>query len=307
MRFLLINIFLICCFSGIFAQQLPQFRFQPFNRTVLNPAVTGDYNSPDIILNHRSQWVGFDGAPTISTIAGKYPFRPDMAAGLFISNDVTGVTSRLYFNASYAYLLKTDYFNISFGLAWTFTQYRIKGDEITLFQPNDAALIYGLTDAAWKPDANIGVFLFADEFYFGMSAQQLFQSSFRFYQDDANGATVKSKRHYFITGGGIFETGFGDHTLNPYMNMYITGNTPFKFDIGFNYMYQNRIIGSLQYANADALVLQAGYRYEKFQITYAFDIIISRIRNVSSGAHEICLAVFLFQKENANENSAPSF
>ena len=305
MRKIILYIFIIFAI-GAEAQQLPQFRYQPFNRMVLNPASIGDYNTADVLLDHRSQWVGFEGAPIISTIAGKYPFREDMAAGAFISNDITGLTKRLYLNLNYAYLLKTDYFNISFGLAWTFTQYKVLGDRITLFQPEDA-IISNISDATWKPDANAGIYLFSDKFFAGFSALQLFQSKFRFYQDNGTGATIESKRHFFITGGGKLEAGFGDHVFYPFTNMYIAEGTPFKFDLGVNYCYQNKILASLQYANADALVIQFGYRYDRYQISYAYDIITSRIRNVSSGAHEICLAVYLFERDDTGKISAPSF
>lgn len=307
MRKILLLIFAISIYLVCTAQQLPQFRFQPFNRMILNPASIGDFNSPDIILNHRSQWVGFDGAPVISTLAGKYPFREDMAAGAFISNDVTGISHRLYLNLNYAYLIKTDKVNIAFGLAWTFTQYRIKGEDITLFTPNDAVLNTNLTDVAWKPDLNAGLYLFSDVFYVGFGAQQLFKSQFKFYQDNTNGAQITSARHFYFTGGGIFDTGFGDHIFNPFINTYSTSGTPFKFDIGLNYMFQNKFLAALHYANGDALVLQLGYKYDKFQLTYAFDIVTSRIRNVSSGAHEISLAAFIFKPKTEKGISSPSF
>ncbi|MDD2200344.1 MAG: type IX secretion system membrane protein PorP/SprF, partial [Bacteroidales bacterium] len=81
----------------------------------------------------------------------------------------------------------------------------------------------------------------------------------------------------------------------------------FKFDIGINYMFQNKFLAALHYANKDALVLQLGYKYNKFQITYAFDIVTSRIRNVSSGAHEISLAAFIFQPNKEIKGNVPSF
>lgn len=307
MKKVLLLLFAISLFISSNAQQLPQFRFQPFNRMILNPATIGDHNSPDIILNHRSQWVGFEGAPIISTLAGKYPFRPDMAAGAFISNDITGITNRLYLNLNYAYVLKTDKFNISLGLAWTFTQYQIKGEDITLFNPNDAILNTSLTDAAWKPDINAGIYIYSNVFYVGFAAQQLLKSQFKFYQNNGTEAQVTSSRHFYFTGGGIFDTGFGDHIINPFVNTYSTAGTPFKFDIGINYMFQNKFLAALHYANKDALVLQLGYKYNKFQITYAFDIVTSRIRNVSSGAHEISLAAFIFQPNKEIKGNVPSF
>lgn len=287
------------------AQQLPQFRYQEFNSMFLNPASIGKSNSPDIYLNHRSQWVGFSGAPTISSIAGKYRFRDDMAAGAFVSNDLTGPTRRTFINLNYSYILKTDLFNISFGLGWTITNYRVRGDLITLHEQDDHSVIQNLNDAAWKPDANIGLMLYSDKFYAGIGVQQLFKSKFKMYDSDETFGNIQSVRHVYINGAYHYTTTYGESIITPHFNMYLAPGTPFKMDIGVNYLHQNHISASLIFATGDALVIQAGYQYKQFLINYAYDIVVSRLRNVSSGSHEISLAMYLKFRDEAI--SSPSF
>ena len=53
----------------LFAQQLPQFSLRTFDDYVLNPAVAGSNSYPEIKLHHRTQWLGFTGAPITSLIS----------------------------------------------------------------------------------------------------------------------------------------------------------------------------------------------------------------------------------------------
>ncbi|HOE04628.1 MAG TPA: PorP/SprF family type IX secretion system membrane protein [Bacteroidales bacterium] len=296
---------LIGVIFSVSAQQLPQFRYQEFNSIFLNPASIGKANSPDIYLNHRSQWVGFSGAPTISSLAGKYRFREDMAAGAFVSNDLTGPTRRTFINLNYSYILKTGLFNISFGLGWTVTNYRVRGDLITLHEQGDNSVVQNLNDAAWKPDANAGIMLYSDKFFAGLGIQQLFKSKFKMYESDESFGNIQSVRHVYLSGAYHFIPTYSESVITPHINMYVAPGTPFKMDIGVNYLHKNKISASLIFATGDALVLQAGYQYKQFIINYSYDIVVSRLRNVSSGAHEISLAMYIKPKEEGV--SSPSF
>ncbi len=305
-RFVFLS-FLVGCVSGLLnAQQLPQFRYQDFNSIFLNPAYAAKSSVPDVFLNHRNQWVGFSGAPTISSIQGKYAFRDDMAAGASFTNDLTGPTTRNFINLNYAYLLKTESFNISFGLAWIFAHYKVRGDLMTLHEQNDHSVIQNINDVAWKPDANIGFLLFSDKFYAGFSVQQVLKSKFRFYEAGSDYGVIQSARHFFINGGVHLKSNYEEHMFTPHLNLYMGKAMPFSFDLGVNYMYKETILMSMIVSGGNAVALQAGYRYKQFVFSYAFDIVVSRLRNVSSGSHEITIAAYL-KNETTGKTTVPSF
>lgn len=275
------------------AQQLPHFRNANLNHFYWNPAYIANNEAPDVLLNHRSQWVGFSGAPKISSLAGKYSFRDDMAAGLYLMNDMTGISRKLDMGVNYAYLLRADMFNISFGLSWTLTQFRILGTEITIYDESDQTVNMALDDMTWKPDANAGIVFFNEDFSFGLGISQLFQTRFMFFDDNNVPGTMESRRHFFLSGTYNLYSHNGEHRFTPFLNTYFSQATPVKFDLGFKYTGSNNIIASLFYSNSDAIVFSAGYRYENFFFEYAFDMVTSRLRNVSSGAHEITLGMFI--------------
>ena len=289
------------------AQQLPHFRNPFFNLFVQNPATIAVSDVPDIMLNHRSQWIGFSGAPKMSTLAGKYLFRDDMAAGVYMMSDNYGLTQKLDFSVNYAYILKTEQFNLSFGLAWTITQYKLKGTEISIYDVNDQIINQNMDDKTWKPDANAGLFIYNKDFYAGFSILQLFKTKYTFFQttNDVPGL-IKDHRHFIVSGA--YNINSQDlHKFSPFTNLYFANSTPFKFDLGANYTYNSSFLSSLFLSKSDALVFSVGYKYDRFYLSYSFDFVLTRIRNVSSGAHEICIGIYLSQKQSAKRDSSPMF
>ena len=66
---------LLLSVSTAFSQQLPQFTQYMFNTISINPAYAGSRETLSIVGLHRSQWVGFDGAPTTQAFAVNSPLK----------------------------------------------------------------------------------------------------------------------------------------------------------------------------------------------------------------------------------------
>ena len=45
-----------------------------FNGLALNPAYAGSHEMLSVSLSHRSQWMGFEGAPSYNILAAHTPF-----------------------------------------------------------------------------------------------------------------------------------------------------------------------------------------------------------------------------------------
>ena len=56
--------FLLFLFIGGYAQQEAQYTQFMYNKLALNPAYAGSSDTPCISCIHRSQWIGFEGAPS---------------------------------------------------------------------------------------------------------------------------------------------------------------------------------------------------------------------------------------------------
>lgn len=287
---------LIILAGNSFAQQIPQFRHTMFSNYYYNPAFAADPEKPNIVLNHRSQWVGFDGSPTTSSLGGSYLFRDDMAAGLIIMNDKTGANTRNAFMINYAYLLNIDQeWSLSFGMAWTIMQSKIDGSLIDLYDNSDEVVIENLSDKVWKPDANAGLLAFSDNYYFGFSVMQLFKSKYRLYDNHDSG--IQSVRHFFIQSGAHIPLGRqGISVIHPYINMEIVGGSPFTFELGGLWEYNESMLAGLSYSHGDAIALNLGYKYQSLTFMYSYDIVINQLMSAAKGGHEISIAYNLGSK-----------
>src|SRR5690554_6574816 len=160
--FVNIFIFLLIISFKLSSQQIGNHRNYVFNIANQNPAAISIQEIPEIILNHRIQWLGFSGAPKISSIYGKYLFRDDMGASAFLINDKIGLNQKLGLNLGYAYIIRTDNFNISFGLDWSFSQLKLLSTQIRVYEANDQVLNLESDEKIWKPDANAGIMINAN-------------------------------------------------------------------------------------------------------------------------------------------------
>ncbi len=303
-KFVIIIIALLLCYKFGQTQQLPQFRHAIFSHFYYNPAYAMDLHKPDILLNHRSQWTGFDGSPTTSSLSGTYGFLDDMAGGLTISNDVLGATKNLNLTLSYAYQLKiTDEWLMNFGIAWSLMQSQLDGSKIDLYHDDDELVRENLSGKSWKPDANAGIMVSNNTFYGGISAMQLFEAKYRLF-DDIEGS-IAAQRHYFITGGGHFDAG-RDSKIHADMTTQLATGTPARVYLSGMWEYNKALLAGLSYSHGDAIVLNAGYQYQNFIILYSYDIITSRLMSVSGGAHEITLGYYL-KLEKGTSTFQPMF
>ena len=64
---------LILSFGTAISQQVPQFSQNMFNKLANNPGYTGSSEAINAMVLHRSQWIGFDGAPITLNLAVDAP------------------------------------------------------------------------------------------------------------------------------------------------------------------------------------------------------------------------------------------
>lgn len=110
-----------------------------FNRSLINPAATGNINYFEFTTIGRKQWVGMDGAPGLWLVNAQNLF-PDISSGvgLTLSNDYIGFYNALTIKAGYAYHLKLgSEMALSFGLAGGLLTQGRDNTKVDLLNPYD--------------------------------------------------------------------------------------------------------------------------------------------------------------------------
>lgn len=279
------------------SQQLPQFSQRMFDETTFNPAINGTKEYSSIKLHHRSQWIGFSQAPSTQSISFDGILNQKMGAGGSIINDITGPTRKFGICLAYSYHVKTESFNLSFGLSGTFLQTGIDGTKVNLQQNGDPIIAENLSDKAWKPDAGFGAYLYNEKFYAGIGIQQLFQSKFRIDGLEGINAEMPLVRHYYLNSGYKITI---DENWDAEPSILFSGTigSPAALDFNIKTEYRNKFITGISYRVNDAVVLLAGYKLQEvLSLYYSYDMLISKLRKYNSGSHELMLVFRIMGKQ----------
>ena len=286
-RFFCILLF-IACFGHLYSQQLPEITLRNFDQTVFNPAANGTLNYSQIMLHHRSQWVGFSNAPSTQFLTYNGKIKENMGLGGIIMNDITGPTRRLSASAAYDYHVAFDNFKLSLGLSLGLIQYGIDGNKITLQQNSDLAVAEQVSMKSTRPNADFGAWLFNEKFYAGISLMQLLANKIKLKEDELN-ATVDLANHFYITSGYLVDLN-DDISLQPSFLVGGAFGTPLLIDLGIKTEIKDRISAGLGFRTNDAVTIFAGLKIkQQFTIAYSYDIVVSKLRKYNSGSHDLIL------------------
>jgi len=284
-----ISVLLILINISVFAQQSPHYTQYMFNEFVINPAIAGTADYYQIRSNHRFQWVGLTDPPMTNTLSiyGPHTKMP-MGFGAYFYNDVTGPTSRTGLTGAYAYnIALKEKIRLSFGINLGLMQYKLDGNQLSPKDLSDLALQNSVT-SAYVPDACVGIYLYADEFYAGFSTGQLFNNKLKLYEEK-NGLN-KLKSHFYLTGGYRYQIG-RNYLLEPSVIFKGTSPKVFTFDVSARLIYKNTFWGGLSFRLKDAFSVLLGYSFdEKFSFGYSYDLGVTSLRNYNSGSHELMIA-----------------
>ncbi len=286
-KIIYIFIFVLSIKNCMVAQQLPQYTNYILNDFVLNPALSGIGDDFEVKSNNRYQWVGIPGAPRTYVLSGDGPQQnKNMGYGGYVYSDVTGPTSRIGFDLSYAYHVKlTEKLKLSLGLSGGLQQFSVDGTQITLHDQNDPALGTGF-QSVFVPDIGFGALFYSDKFYVGLSIPQIYQAQLKFF--DYTSSTISTlSTHYFVTGGYKYDVS-DNIRLEPSFLLNYVSPVPVQVDIGFRAIYKKMVWLGASFRSGDAFSIMAGYTYQDYLlIAYSYDIPISTIAKFGIDSQEI--------------------
>ncbi len=324
--------FLLSVVFQVNAQQKAQFTQYMTNSYLINPALAGAEDFVDLKAGYRQQWVGFEGAPTTYYVSGHSPIGEQHeyyhykgehvnwhGAGGMIMKDEAGAISQTSFLASYSYnmgITKGKGFGrnrragirASFALSAGFQQFALNLSDLEFVDGETDNVEGSGTFNKNLPDGNLGTWIYNDDFYVGLSVQQLLGTKIQFQGSDI-GVSDQSRlnRHYVLTGGYRLPISYDDIAFIPSFLVKGVGGAPVSFDINGKFEYHHMLWAGLSYRHNDALAILIGalinYQYE---VAYSFDFTTTDIRqHARVGTHEITIGYRLLprrQLHNAEDH-----
>ncbi len=284
------------------AQQEPMYTQYMFNTLNINPGYAGSRDAISVYLLSRSQWVGFDGAPSSQTMAIHSPFYSDkIGIGASFTYDVVGPVKSAYFNVNYAYRFRiTETSRLSLGLKGGINNYTLGLTDLNLVDDSDQSFSSN-TVRRFLPNVGIGVYFFSQKYYIGLSIPKLFETEISGENLQSLSVFQKERRHYFLISGYVFKLN-DMFKLKPSILAKVVAGSPLSVDINANILYNEMFWFGLMYRVDDSVGALLQYRMSNnLSIGYSYDLPVSKLRSYNAGSHEIMIS-FDFETTRTKKN-----
>jgi len=268
-----------------FGQQDPQYTQYMYNQAVINPAYAGSKEGLSIVALYRNQWTGFDGAPKTITLSGHSPVGEKVGLGLSLISDQHGPVKENNIYADFSYTLDLGTTSkLALGIKGGVTLHDISLTTVDLTTQGDPLFSENVNKAT--PNAGLGAFFYDENYYVGLSMPNILDSVHL----DENGRKYGSEtQHYFLTAGYVFQL-TATTKLKPSFLVKSSFDAPVSFDVNANFLFHDKFEVGASYRSTDSFSGLVGFAFsDSIRIGYAYDYIISDIKEAASSSHEVFL------------------
>jgi type IX secretion system PorP/SprF family membrane protein len=288
MKKIILNIAIVLMANLSFAQQTPQYSMHFLDPLLLNPAFAGTTLSTELIIHHRNQWLGFEGAPMTSSISSHLALNSQNAVGGFIINDMYGPFRKTGLNLAYAHQIWIKKFYISMGISASAIQNSLNGSNFDVKNSLDNVAVEGMQLNKISPDVNFGILVYNNNFHIGVSVLQLLNFNVKY--DNAN---MKYANHFYFNGGYNYKLNDNVSLVPSIMFEYVYGN-PANIEFNVKSTINKNLIVGASYRNEKSAVFLLGYKFDdKYLFAYSYDLGFNSIGKNSIGSHEVLISLQL--------------
>ena len=270
-----------------FSQQKAMFTQYMFNGLAVNPAYSAIDEALNVTAVARQQWAGFKGAPNTQTLTFHSPIgESNSSMGIMAMRDQIGeVISE---NGAYltfaqrVQISENSYvaLGVNAGLSKYVANYSAiqsaeSGADPVFADQNDLLGNFGM-----------GVMLFSDKFYAGLSSP--FFLSRDFAARELNRGTAH-KPHYMLQAGYLVSLG-EDVRFKPNMLIKYVNGSPMQIDLNANFLLKEAVWLGASLRSLDSFDVLAEIEVTpSIQVGYSYDFTTTALSKVERGSHEIML------------------
>ena len=185
-----------------------------------------------------------------------------MGLGFSLVHDQIGVSRDLDLSTHYAYHLRiSDDSKLAFGLRAGLSIYSANLNELTYWDANDQVFQNNISNQL-VGKFGFGLYWYNATSYVGLSVPTIYAADGNITMDVAGALDHYFTQHYYLHAG--------------------------------NLLYKERVWLGVGYRTGDAMVGMVEYQINpQLRIGYAYDMTTSRLRNYTSGSHEVMLGLDL--------------
>jgi type IX secretion system PorP/SprF family membrane protein len=283
------------------AQQAPMYTHYMYNTLSINPAYAGSRDALTVTALHRSQWLGYKGAPSTQTLTMHSPIRSEhIGLGLSLSNDKIGPINNTSAFVSFAYIMKLNSKSkLALGLNGGVNIFQANLSALELDQQNDPVFMNNIKNRT-TPNFGFGAYYSREKFYAGVSAPNLLQNDYSLITTaDGTQLAGKEQRHFFLTTGALFDLS-SNLAFKPTALLKVTEAAPIQADFTASFVIAKKLLLGAMYRTGDAFGVLVGLDLsQQFHVGYSFDYSYGvRTFKYNQGSHEIVLRYdFIFSSK----------
>lgn len=312
MKKLYITLLFCILTQALVAQQYTSYTQYTLNRFETNPAVAGLRPCAVLTTGRRTQWIGFEGAPTITFVnfntrinrQQKYPKSFHGVGGSF-RNERFGFNENISLNAAYAYHLKLNKnYHLSFGAQVGAQQYKINYGAIRIQNLGlDPVFDNQEAQTRFYPEISLGSFLYHKNAYVGLSLLQIYPIETGRFGTSENKLTP----HFFLTSGYRFRGRKIDIIPSVMSNFSGLISPTVDFTLTFDYKQKIALALGSKYLNSTYATLQIGLG-QFVSVGYTYEYALTEIAKVAPRTQEIVLQIKTCKfKEETFKNLCPAY
>lgn len=283
-----VGVFVLCAVC-LFAQNDSQVSQYMFNQVLFNPACAGDGDMVDARYVQRTQYMGFDGAPSTWALGLSSPFKLfDANHGVVVTfgGDKIGNFDNTNFSVGYAYRHQLRDATLGVGISMGGISYKLSSPSEWGEYSDDPAIPQRAEAASTGFDMAMGAFYDRKVFYVGFSCAHLNQP--KVLTVDNGDKTLTIKRTFYLNGGYRWQTPDERFMVEPSALLMFTAIAKPQLGLGANLTYEKRFWGGLSYRIGDALGAMAGMSIrEAFKMGVAYEYPLSKLMGSNSGNLEL--------------------
>lgn len=268
------------------AQQDPMYTQYMDNLLVINAGSAGSKENGNFLLVARNQWVSFPDAPITRSFSYNTPIKgKNVGLGFSVMYDKIGPQKQTGIYFDYSYFLKvSENYKLGMGLKGGINFYRASLTDLITIDPDP---IY--TQDIYKnflPNIGVGLYLFSDNTYFGLSTPKLIQNTIT-REDYETDYVNKEEVHVYMIAGRNFNLNPDFQLKTNAMLRYIK-DTPLSAQITAMFGMKEKfwVGGMARFGDSFGIILQF-QATEKMLIGYSYDLTTSELNAFSNGTHEI--------------------
>lgn len=270
------------------AQQDPLYAQYINNPLVINPAYTGINNVFSASLSYRSQWAGFDGAPSTTSLSAHSSFFENaVGLGMIFVRDELGSTTNTQFSVTGAYKIDLGQAAFSYGMQAGIVSSKENNDALNVLDVNDP--LFTGDQSFSKFNIGAGIALKSTKYYLGFSIPRLINNK----EDFGNITTQLYQRHYYFLGAYLINIS-PDFAFKPAILLKGLANAPASLDLNLNAIIKDKFTVGLLTRNLDTYGLLAQVLFDNnLRIGYVAEIPTNNSVGSQHTSHEVSITMDL--------------